>query len=206
MLCLIVDVQFGKLCSFVQLSNVALLPPENAFTINAKLNSFYCLLQEGDRCLHLKDANINVTFPMSFANNFQVLEKRGYQTFELINYGVQGHVYKACKGGRDYTIKVVSLFANENQTAKNKKMESDLCIDVKRELNILTKLRHPSCLRVEECFQTRTKVYIVMPFLVGGTLGSAIKERSLLCEWNVKIWFPPIVCSLRYLLCEINTN
>lgn len=85
----------------------------------------------------------------------EALIKRGYQEFTRIDSGGQANVYRTTKNGRLFAIKVVAV----EEKAGN--LEDDL----KRELTITRSLRHPNCIRVEELFRSRTRVYIVMDFM-----------------------------------------
>ena len=120
------------------------------------------------------------------------LEKRGYRDFVRIDSGGQANVYSTNKDGRRLAVKVVKVDLKENEPA-------ELDEDLKRELYIIQGLRHPNTMQVEECFRTMNRVYIVMPFMPNGSIGNFVRERGPLCEWNCKVWFPPIARAIRYL-------
>ena len=71
--------------------------------------------------------------------------------------------------------------------------------DLKRELSIARALRHPNCIRVEDLFRTKYRVYIVMDFMPNGNVGNVVRKNGPLCEWNLKIWFPAILKAIAYL-------
>lgn len=126
-------------------------------------------------------------------SNIDYLVSRGYIGFTPLDIDSQGNnVYQTRKNGRQFTVKVIHIKA---AVAVNEKTQ----IDLVRELNILQSLRHPNCLQMVESFRTNSKVYIVMPFLAGGTMHSVISSFGPLCEWNVKSWFPAIALAVRYL-------
>lgn len=119
------------------------------------------------------------------------LMKRGYEKFIKIDAGGQANVYRTVKNGAVYAMKVVRV---ENPNAPK------LDDDIRRELTIVRNLKHPNCIKIEELFRTRGKIYIIMEFMPNGTIGSLVRKNpSGLCEWNAKVWFCPIALAIRYL-------
>lgn len=126
-------------------------------------------------------------------SNIDYLTSRGYIGFTPMYIGFQrNNVYQTRKNGCLYAVRVIHI---KSAFAVNEKIQMDLAC----ELKILQSLRHPNCLQMVESFRTNSKVYIVMPFLVGGTMHSVVNNFGPLCEWNVKAWFPAIALAVRYL-------
>ncbi|XP_017494670.1 PREDICTED: CBL-interacting serine/threonine-protein kinase 11-like [Rhagoletis zephyria] len=96
------------------------------------------------------------------------LLKRGYEQFVKIDAGGQANVYRTVKNGVVYAIKVVRV---ENPLCP--KLDDDL----KRELTIVRNLKHPNCIKIEELFRTRSKIYIIMEFMPNGTIGSLVRKH-----------------------------
>jgi serine kinase len=118
------------------------------------------------------------------------LKKRGYGPFEALDSGGQANVYKTTKNKVIFAAKVIHV-----ENPNNTKLEDDL----KRELEIVTNLKHPNCIRVEDLFRTKTKVYIIMDYMPNGNVGSVIRKSGPLCEWKTKAWFCPIAKAVQYL-------
>lgn len=118
------------------------------------------------------------------------LTKRGYESFLRIDEGGQAKVYKSRRKDRTVAIKVVRV-----EDPNNPKLDEDL----KRELQIVRNLRHPNCIKVEELFRTKSKIYIIMEYMPNGTVGSYIRENGEICEWNARLWFCPTAKAVKYL-------
>lgn len=118
-----------------------------------------------------------------------ILAQRGYRTFVKLDSGGQGRVYKTVKNNRIYACKVVSV---DNPKGK---MDDDLM----REITITKNLKNPNCIKVVDLFRSKNKIYIMMEFMPNGTIGSYVRKRGPLCEWNTKSWFCPIARAVKYL-------
>ena len=77
-----------------------------------------------------------------------VLMKRGYDGFHRLDSGGQANVYKSLKDGKLYAIKVVQVKSSN---------EAKLDDDPRREMTILSAIKHPNCLKVEDLFRTESK-------------------------------------------------
>jgi len=141
-----------------------------------------------------KNASSNTT--LAPAPNFSALEERGYRGFQKIDSGGQANVYCTYKvdgeeGSRAFAIKVVHL----GEATPPSNMDEDL----KRELAIVRNLKHRNCIRIEELLRTKSKIYIVMDYMNGGTIGQVVRKRGSLCEWNTKAWWSPVARAIKYL-------
>ncbi|CAK1556321.1 unnamed protein product [Leptosia nina] len=72
-------------------------------------------------------------------------------------------------------------------------------IKVMNEVNILKALRHPCITTVEEVFDSRESVYIVLEFMYGGELFDRITKNGRLTERMTKLYFKQIVLAVKYL-------
>lgn len=122
-------------------------------------------------------------------DGLEVLSRRGYESFVKLDSGGQANVYKTLKQDKMYAIKVVKT---GNDTGK-------LDEDLKREITIISNLKHPNCIRVFDLFRTKHKIYMVMDFMPNGTVGSYVRRHDGINEWNAKGWFCPIARAIRYL-------
>ena len=77
-----------------------------------------------------------------------VLIKRGYTGFERIDYGGQANVYKTIKEGKKHAIKVVAVPLED---------QAKLDDDLRRELTILSSIKHPNCIKVDDLFRSKSR-------------------------------------------------
>ena len=119
-----------------------------------------------------------------------VIIKRGYVGFERIDSGGQANVYKTMKDGKTLAIKVVPV-PPEDQ----KKLDDDL----RRELSIISGIKHPNLIKVNDLFRSKSRVYIVMDFMPNGTVGGVVRKHGPLNEWQCKVWFPAMAHAVKYL-------
>ncbi|KAH9398129.1 hypothetical protein TYRP_019135 [Tyrophagus putrescentiae] len=119
-----------------------------------------------------------------------VIIKRGYTGFERVGAGGQANVYRTMKDGKEYAIKVVPV-----QPEDQAKLDEDL----RRELSILGGIKHPNCMKVVDLFRSKSRVYISMPFMANGTVGTVVNKHGPLSEWNCKVWFPAMARAVKYL-------
>ena len=121
-----------------------------------------------------------------------VLLKRGYTNLVKIDSGGQARVYKAehVPDGQIVAIKIVHV-----ENPNNTKLDDDL----KRELQIISNLQHPNCIKIHKLLRSQGKVYIVMDFMPNGNIGSRVRNDGELCEWHARLWFCPIARAVKYL-------
>ncbi|CAG2165667.1 unnamed protein product, partial [Oppiella nova] len=119
----------------------------------------------------------------------EVLKKRGYSMFVPLDSGGQGNVYKTTKNKVTFAAKVVHIDSND------KNLDDDL----KRELTIIRNVKHPNCIRVEDMFRTKHKVYIIMDFMPNKSIGDEVDTKGPICEWKGKLYFAQISSAIKYL-------
>lgn len=121
-----------------------------------------------------------------------VLLKRGFTNLVKIDSGGQARVYKAehVPDGKLVAIKIIHV-----ENPNNTKLDDDL----KRELQIISNVQHPNCIKVHKLLRSQGKVYIVMDYMINGTIGSRIRNDGELCEWHARLWFCPIARAIKYL-------
>lgn len=92
-----------------------------------------------------------------------------YEVGKLLGYGAFAKVYHArnIRTGQSVAIKAVS---------KHKVIKGDLTANVKREISIMRRLRHPHIVRLHEVLATKSKVYFVLEFAKGGELFAKIAK------------------------------
>ncbi|GAB4833188.1 CBL-interacting serine/threonine-protein kinase 14 [Ancistrocladus abbreviatus] len=94
-----------------------------------------------------------------------------YELRKLLGYGAFGKVYHArnVETGQSVAIKAVS---------KQKVVKGGHVANIKREISIMRRLRHPNIVKLFEVLATKSKIYFVMEFAKGGELfGKVAKGR-----------------------------
>lgn len=121
-----------------------------------------------------------------------VFERKGYKVTEKISEGAFGKVYKA------------RLISDQNSLSAVKVMDLDKMdpLVVKeflpRELDIITKLHHPSILNVYDIIRANRRIYIFMDFAPNGCLTDRCKLIPIL-EPVAKVWFRQVTEAVHYM-------
>ncbi|KAL3530965.1 hypothetical protein ACH5RR_010287 [Cinchona calisaya] len=92
-----------------------------------------------------------------------------YEVGKLLGCGAFAKVYHArdIRNGQSVAIKVIN---------KQKISNTYLMSNIKREITIMRRLRHPNIVRLHEVLATKTKIYFVMEFVKGGELFGKISK------------------------------
>ncbi|GAB4856260.1 CBL-interacting serine/threonine-protein kinase 14 [Ancistrocladus abbreviatus] len=94
-----------------------------------------------------------------------------YELGKLLGVGAFGKVYHArnVETGQAVAIKAIS---------KQKVVKGGQVANIKREISIMRRLRHPNIVKLFEVLATKTKIYFVMEFAKGGELfAKVVKGR-----------------------------
>ncbi|CAI9107125.1 OLC1v1006415C1 [Oldenlandia corymbosa var. corymbosa] len=94
-----------------------------------------------------------------------------YELGRLLGCGAFAKVYHArdVRNGQSVAIKVIN---------KKKISSASLMSNIKREISIMRRLRHPNIVRLYEVLATKSKIYFVLEFVKGGELfGKVAKGR-----------------------------
>ncbi|CAI5730668.1 unnamed protein product [Hyaloperonospora brassicae] len=67
------------------------------------------------------------------------------------------------------------------------------------ERDIMTKINHPFLISLRYAFQTKSNVYLVMPFVAGGELFHHLHKQGLLLESSAKFYAAEMVLALEHL-------
>ncbi|KAK9279909.1 hypothetical protein L1049_013593 [Liquidambar formosana] len=92
-----------------------------------------------------------------------------YELGRLLGCGAFAKVYHArnIRTGQSVAVKVIN---------KKKIAGSSLMSNVKREISIMRRLRHPHIVKIFEVLATKTKIYVVMELVKGGELFAKISK------------------------------
>lgn len=95
-----------------------------------------------------------------------------YEMGKLLGHGTFAKVYHArnLKTGECVAVKIIE---------KEKILKSGLIAQVKREISILRRIRHPNIVQLFEVMATKTKIFFVMEYVKGGELFKQVAKGRM---------------------------
>ncbi|KAF7816217.1 CBL-interacting serine/threonine-protein kinase 11 [Senna tora] len=113
-----------------------------------------------------------------------------YELGRLLGCGAFAKVYFArnVQNGQSVAVKVIN---------KKKITGSGLMSNIKREITIMSRLRHPNIVKLHEVLATKTKIYFVMEFVKGGELFSKI-SKGRFSEDLARKYFQQLISAVGY--------
>ncbi|KAJ8245694.1 hypothetical protein GJAV_G00273490 [Gymnothorax javanicus] len=117
--------------------------------------------------------------------------KHRYELLETLGRGTYGKVKRAIErhSGREVAIKSIR---------KEKIADEQDMIHIRREIEIMSSLRHPHIIAIYEVFENKDKIVIVMEYASKGELYDYISERHRLSERETRRFFRQIVSAVHY--------
>lgn len=114
-----------------------------------------------------------------------------YELGKLLGCGAFAKVYHArnLENGQSVAVKVIN---------KKKINAIGLAGNVKREISIMSRLRHPNIVRLHEVLATKTKIYFIMEFAKGGELFAKISSRGRFSEDLSRRLFQQLISAVGY--------
>ncbi|KAI7791635.1 NUAK family SNF1-like kinase 1 [Triplophysa rosa] len=117
--------------------------------------------------------------------------KHRYELLETLGRGTYGKVKKAIER---HTGRVVAIKSIRKEKIKD---EQDM-VHIRREIEIMSSLRHPHIISIHEVFENKDKIVIVMEYASKGELYDYISERRKLSERETRHFFRQIVSAVHY--------
>nr|XP_055046837.1 NUAK family SNF1-like kinase 1 [Misgurnus anguillicaudatus] len=117
--------------------------------------------------------------------------KHRYELLETLGKGTYGKVKKAIER---HTGRVVAIKSIRKEKIKD---EQDM-VHIRREIEIMSALRHPHIISIYEVFENKDKIVIVMEYASKGELYDYISERRKLTERETRHFFRQIVSAVHY--------
>ncbi|KAF7119807.1 hypothetical protein RHSIM_Rhsim13G0061200 [Rhododendron simsii] len=113
-----------------------------------------------------------------------------YELGKLLGCGAFAKVYHArnIATGQSVAVKVIN---------KNKIAGTNLMSNVKREISIMRRLRHPHIVKLFEVLATKTKIYFVMEFVKGGELFAKVAKGRFSEDLSRK-YFQQLISAVGY--------
>ncbi|KAM9807980.1 NUAK family SNF1-like kinase 1 [Neosynchiropus ocellatus] len=117
--------------------------------------------------------------------------KHRYELLETLGRGTYGKVKKAIErhSGRVVAIKSIR---------KEKIKDDQDMVHIRREIEIMSSLRHPHIISIYEVFENKDKIVIVMEYASKGELYDYISERRRLSERETRHFFRQIVSAVHH--------
>ncbi|KAL1116821.1 hypothetical protein AAG570_005291 [Ranatra chinensis] len=114
---------------------------------------------------------------------FDIIKKLGQGTYGKVQLGVNKET------GQEVAIKTIKKCKIET--------EADL-IRIRREIQIMSSLRHPHIIHIYEVFENKDKMVLVMEYAAGGELYDYLSERKVLQENEARRIFRQIAMAVYY--------
>ncbi|XP_060174992.1 CBL-interacting serine/threonine-protein kinase 11-like [Lycium barbarum] len=114
-----------------------------------------------------------------------------YELGKLLGCGAFAKVYHArdIKDGHSVAIKIIN---------KSRVSNVIMMSNIKREISIMRRLRHPHIVKLDEVLATKTKIYFVMEFVKGGELFAKIAKAGKFSEDQTRKIFQQLISAIRY--------
>ncbi|CAL8242348.1 unnamed protein product [Merluccius merluccius] len=117
--------------------------------------------------------------------------KHRYELLETLGRGTYGKVKKAIER---HTGRVVAIKSIRKEKIKD---EQDM-VHIRREIEIMSALRHPHIISIYEVFENKDKIVIVMEYASKGELYDYISERRRLGDRETRHFFRQIVSAVHH--------
>ncbi|XP_064605467.1 NUAK family SNF1-like kinase 1 isoform X2 [Liolophura sinensis] len=116
-------------------------------------------------------------------NRFELIKTLGEGTYGKVKLAVE------VATGEKVAIKYIR---------KNKIQDDQDLNRIRREIKVMTKLKHPHIINVREVFENKEKIVMVMDYASGGELYDYIKSRRRLNDMDARKIFRQIVSAVHY--------
>ncbi|RLN59248.1 hypothetical protein BBJ28_00010493 [Nothophytophthora sp. Chile5] len=127
----------------------------------------------------------------------------GPQDFDLlcvIGQGAFGKVIQLLHVCYGLSVLTAVCLNDCNQIVSNKYIVKKNSVSyLQAERDIMAKINHPFLISLRYAFQTKSNVYLVMPFVAGGELFHHLHKEGLLLESSAKFYAAEMVLALEHL-------
>ncbi|XP_067110662.1 NUAK family SNF1-like kinase 1 isoform X2 [Osmerus mordax] len=117
--------------------------------------------------------------------------KHRYELLETLGKGTYGKVKKAVERNSGRVVAIKSI-------RKEKIQDEQDMVHIRREIEIMSALRHPHIISIHEVFENKEKIVIVMEYASKGELYDYISERRRLTERETRHFFRQIVSAVHH--------
>ncbi|KAK6292393.1 hypothetical protein J4Q44_G00369770 [Coregonus suidteri] len=117
--------------------------------------------------------------------------KHRYELLETLGKGTYGKVKKAIERQSGKVVAIKSI-------RKEKIKDDQDMVHIRREIEIMSSLKHPHIISIYEVFENKDKIVIVMEYASKGELYDYISERRRLSERETRHFFRQIVSAVHH--------
>ncbi|XP_078399440.1 NUAK family SNF1-like kinase 1 isoform X1 [Cetorhinus maximus] len=117
--------------------------------------------------------------------------KHRYQILQTLGRGAYGKVKKAQETATGRTVAIKSVRKDRVQEELDR-------IHIQREMEIMSSLNHPNIIRINEVFENKDKIIIIMDYCSNGELYDYVNEHHRLSENEARKAFRQIVSAVHY--------
>ncbi|RXM98003.1 NUAK family SNF1-like kinase 1 [Acipenser ruthenus] len=117
--------------------------------------------------------------------------KHRYQVLETLGKGTYGKVKKAVERGTGKTVAIKSI-------RKDRITDELDRVHIQREIEIMSSLRHPNIIRINEVFESKDKILIVMENASRGELYDYVNDRHRISEPEARSFFRQLTSAVHY--------
>lgn len=139
-----------------------------------------------------KDVGENSDGKQIAKNNFERIGPKNFELLTLLGRGAFGKVVlaKHLGTGNVLALKITTKEFLHSKTAIDCTIE---------ERDALARIEHPFLVKLLAAFQTKSKVYLVMEYIIGGELFSHLNNRAFFLEPEARFYAAEVVLALEYL-------
>ncbi|XP_071721238.1 CBL-interacting serine/threonine-protein kinase 14-like [Rutidosis leptorrhynchoides] len=113
-----------------------------------------------------------------------------YEIGRLLGYGAFAKVYHAREVHTEHSVAIKAI-------NKQRILKGGLAANVKREISIMRRLRHPNIVRLIEVMANKKKIYFVLEYAKGGELFAKVK-KSRFSEDLSRRYFQQLISAVGY--------
>ncbi|KAK1161515.1 NUAK family SNF1-like kinase 1 isoform X1 [Acipenser oxyrinchus oxyrinchus] len=117
--------------------------------------------------------------------------KHRYEVLETLGKGTYGKVKKAVERGTGKTVAIKSI-------RKDRITDELDRVHIQREIEIMSSLRHPNIIRINEVFESKDKILIVMENASRGELYDYVNDRHRISEPEARSIFRQLTSAVHY--------
>jgi len=117
------------------------------------------------------------------AAHYDIKEKLGTGSFAVVKRGIRRH------DSRAFAVKII----------KKSKLNADELAVVHDEVEIMHKIEHDNCVKLEEMYETSKKIYLIIELLTGGELFDRIVAKGSYSEKEASEVIASIASAIQYL-------
>ncbi|MGH0140408.1 UNVERIFIED_CONTAM: hypothetical protein FKN15_011085 [Acipenser sinensis] len=117
--------------------------------------------------------------------------KHRYQVLETLGKGTYGKVKKAVERGTGKTVAIKSI-------PKDRITDELDRVHIQREIEIMSSLRHPNIICINEVFESKDKILIVMENASRGELYDYVNDRHRISEPEARSFFRQLTSAVHY--------